>query len=122
MSGKTIKQKLRYFLGGLEYTALAKSIPDKQYISIEYFLRTRKVMHWDNPSSFNEKLNWMKVYDRNPLYTKLADKQEVKEYVTEKIGPGHVIPSLHIYNNFEEIDFDSLPMQFVLKTTHDSGG
>lgn len=74
-----------------------------------------------NPQSFNEKLNWLKIYDHNPLYTVLADKYSVKEYVASIIGWEYIIPTLGIYNCWEEINFDSLPEQFVLKCTHDAG-
>ena len=73
------------------------------------------------PKLFNEKLQWLKLYDRNPLYTSLVDKFEVKKYISDKIGEKYVIPTLGIWDNFDEIDFDKLPNQFVLKCTHDSG-
>lgn len=76
----------------------------------------------NNPKTFDEKLNWLKLHDRNPLYTQLVDKFEVKQYIAKKIGERYVIPTIGIYNSFDEIDFESLPQQFVLKCTHDSGG
>ena len=74
------------------------------------------------PQTFDEKLNWLKLYNRTPLYTKLVDKYEVKRYVAEKIGSEHVIPPLGVWDKFDDIDFEKLPRQFVLKCTHDSGG
>ena len=76
----------------------------------------------DNPQTFNEKLQWLKLYDRNPLYTTMVDKYEAKKYVAGIIGEEHIIPTLAVYDKVEDIDFDTLPNQFVLKCTHDSGG
>jgi len=73
-----------------------------------------------NPKTFNEKLQWLKLYDRKPEYTRMVDKYEVKNYVAAKIGKEHIIPTLGIYDSFEEVDFEKLPKQFVLKCTHDS--
>ena len=74
-----------------------------------------------NPKGFNAKLQWLKLYDRKPEYCRMVDKYEVKKYVAQKIGEEFLIPTLGIYNRFEEIDFDALPNEFVLKCTHDSG-
>lgn len=76
----------------------------------------------DNPQTFNEKLNWMKLYNRQPIYTTLADKYAVKQIVKEKIGEEYVVKNLGVWDSFDEIDFNSLPKQFVLKCTHDSSG
>jgi len=81
-----------------------------------------KELEVDNPTTFNEKLQWLKLYDRNPIYTTMVDKYEVKEYVANIIGKEHIIPTLGVWNHFDEIDFSKLPEQFVLKCTHDSGG
>lgn len=100
----------------------AHSIPDALFLKIKYRMRTGKVLNLKNPVGFNEKLQWLKLYDRNPIYTMLADKYEVKKYVAECIGEEYIIPNLGIWKHFDEIDFESLPNQFVLKCTHDSGG
>lgn len=97
-------------------------ISDKTYIKWLYRRRTGKNLNINNPQTFNEKLQYLKLHDRNPLYTKLADKYEVRKYVAEKIGHEYLIPLLGVWNNTEEINWDSLPSQFVLKCTHDSGG
>lgn len=99
-----------------------KFLSDKVYLSIKYKHVFGKKMDWDNPQSFNEKLQWLKVYNRDPQYAKLVDKYEVKKYITEVLDRKYVIPTLGVWNTFEEIDFDALPNQFVLKCTHDSGG
>lgn len=96
-------------------------LSDKAYIKLEYFIVFRKKLNLDNPQTFNEKLQWLKLYDRNPLYTTLVDKYEVKKYIANEIGEEYVIPTLGIWNSYQEIDFENLPNQFVLKTTHDSG-
>ncbi len=96
-------------------------MPDKLYLELYYYRIFGRVLRLDNPRRFTEKLQWLKLYDRNPLYHRLADKQEVKEYVAGRIGAEHVIPTLGVWDSVEEIDWDSLPDSFVLKCTHDSG-
>lgn len=75
-----------------------------------------------NPQSYNEKLQWLKLYDRNPEYTKMVDKYMVKTFISQKLGEEYVIPTLGVWNNVIEIDYENLPNQFVLKTTHGGGG
>lgn len=96
-------------------------MPDKWYLSFIFRSRMGYWMDWKNPKTFNEKLQWLKVYDRNPLYTKLVDKYEVRKYIAEKIGEEYLIPLLGVWDNVNDIDFEKLPNQFVLKCTHDSG-
>lgn len=97
-------------------------IPDKQYLQIMYRIRMGKMLNLDNPQTFNEKLQWLKLYDRRPEYTTMVDKYEAKKYVADKIGAEYIIPTLGVWDRFDDIDFDKLPNQFVLKCTHDSGG
>lgn len=97
-------------------------IPDKTYIQVYYFAKFRRPCNLKNPQLYNEKLNWLKLYDRKPLYTQLVDKYEAKKYIAEQIGEEYVIPTLAVVRHFDEIDFDVLPKQFVLKCTHDSAG
>ena len=78
-------------------------------------------LNLDNPQTFCEKLQWLKLYDRNPLYHKLVDKYEVKKWVAEKVGEKYIIRTLKIYDSPEQIKLDELPNQFVLKCNHDSG-
>lgn len=101
---------------------LARVLPDKMYLSLRYRLRMKKWINWRNPQTFNEKLQWLKLHDRKALYTQLVDKYEVKAYVAEHIGDEYIIPSLGVWERFDDIDFENLPDQFVLKCTHDSGG
>lgn len=95
---------------------------DKVYLSLRYRIMMNKSIHWDNPITFNEKLQWLKVYNRNDLYTTLVDKYAVKEYVKGIIGEEYVVPCYGVWSDANSIDFGSLPEQFVLKTTHESSG
>lgn len=110
-----------YILLGLDRMKLIK-LDDVFYLKIIYYQTFNKKLDLKNPKTFNEKLQWLKLYDRNPEYTKMVDKYEVKKYVAEKIGEEYIIPSIGIYNSFDEINFNELPDQFVIKCTHDSGG
>lgn len=97
------------------------------WLSDELYLKLRfrfKMGCWPNlkdPKTFQEKINWLKLHDRNPRYTKMVDKYAVKEYVAKKIGNEYIIPTLGVWENPEDIDFNILPNQFVLKTTHGGG-
>lgn len=103
-------------------TRLNFLFPDKLYLKLLYRLKLGRKLDLNNPKRFTEKLQWLKLYDRKPLYTKLVDKAEVKKYVTDTIGKEYVIPTLGVWNNPEDIDWDSLPNRFILKTTHGGGG
>ena len=112
----------RRFWERAKYWDLTNVLSDKTFIKIEYRNRMRKKLNLKTPQTFNEKLQWLKIYDRKPIYTTMVDKYEVKNYVADKIGDEYIIPTLGVWDSFDEIDFDSLPDQFVLKCTHDSGG
>ena len=101
---------------------LCKNMDDKSYLKWAYFFSMGKRLDLKNPKLLSEKLQWLKLYDRNPYYTKCVDKYEVKSIVTEKVGADIVVPLLGKWACFDDIDFNSLPNQFVLKTTHASGG
>ena len=88
---------------------------------MKFFKNFHRLPNLKKPKTFNEKLQWLKLYDRNPYYTKLVDKYEVKKIVADIIGEEYIIPTLGVWDNAEDIDFESLPNQFVLKATHDSG-
>ncbi len=96
-------------------------INDEDYLSTEFEYHMGYRPNLENPRTFNEKIQWLKLHVRNPEYVRMADKYEVKKYITEKIGEKYVIPTLGLYETFDEIDFEKLPRQFVLKCTHDSG-
>ena len=95
---------------------------DERYLKKCYAVRMKKELNLNNPQTFNEKLQWLKINNRDPKYTTLVDKYRVKEYVAEVIGSEYVIPTLGVWEKFEDIDFEALPQEFVLKCTHDSGG
>lgn len=97
-------------------------LDDKNFYKAQYFSILGKIPNIDNPVLFTEKIQWLKLYDRNPLYTKLVDKYEVKPYVASIIGDRYIIPSLGIWDSPGDIDFNALPNQFVLKTTFGGGG
>lgn len=101
---------------------VGQKMPDKIYLEKVYKLRMGRKLNLDNPQTYNEKLQWLKLYDRKPEYTKMVDKYAVKDYVAKKIGAEHIIKTLGVWDKFDDIDFTTLPNQFVLKTTHDSGG
>lgn len=97
-------------------------LPDKWYLSLRYRFNMGRWIDWSNPSAFTEKIQWLKIYNRKPEYTTLVDKYAVKKYVANIIGKEYIIPTLGVWNNPEDIVWDSLPNQFVLKTTHGGGG
>ena len=115
----TKKEKRTVYLAILGFY---DNMSDEDYLKKQFKNSLGYVPDFKNPKTYNEKLQWIKLNDRNPLYTTLVDKASVKDYVAEKIGSKYIIPTLGVWNDFDEIDFDKLPNQFVLKTTHDSGG
>lgn len=98
-----------------------KNMDDARYLKLLYRGCTGKRLHLHPPVTFNEKQQWMKLFDRNPLYHTLADKLAVREYVSRRVGPACLIPLLGTWDSAEQIDFDALPKRFVLKCSHDSG-
>lgn len=98
-----------------------RKIPDSLYLKIIYQLVMEKKLDLKNPQTFNEKLQWLKINDRKSQYTQIVDKFEVRKYIAKEIGEEYLIPLLGVYDNFDEIDFETLPNQFVLKPTHTSG-
>lgn len=97
-------------------------LPDKSYIKLYYRLRVGRKLNTNNPTTLNEKLQWLKFNYRFPLQSIVSDKLLVRDYVKEKIGAEYLIPILGIWRKYDDIDFSLLPKQFVLKCNHDSGG
>ncbi len=97
-------------------------VSDKLYLTLYFRKRFGYNINWKNPETFNEKIQWLKLYDRKDEYTQLVDKLRVREFIKDKVGEKYLVKLLGVYNSVEEIDYDELPKQFVLKTTHDSGG
>lgn len=110
----------RHFLGAL-CIRFSFLFPDKVYLKIMHRLELRKRLELDHPETYNDKLQWIKLYCRRPEFTMMTDKVAVKPYVAEKIGPQYVVPLLGVWNSVDEIEWDKLPQQFVLKTNHDGG-
>lgn len=122
--------KLRKFIknpkvrfGYLSRLGLLNWMSDEVFLKKKYRLVMGRDLNLENPQTFNEKIQWLKIHERNYFYTKLVDKYEVKDYLAQKIGRDYIIPTIGCaYEKFDDIDFDKLPGQFVVKCTHDSGG
>ena len=100
---------------------MLKFLPDKTYLKLRFRFEMKQKLNLKNPQTFNEKLQWLKLYDRQPIYTTMVDKYAVKKYVADIIGEEYIIPTLGVWDKFDDIDFDKLPNQFVLKATAGGG-
>lgn len=109
---RRIYRKICYLFGRI--------MPDKLYIQMMYQVKLGRRCNLKAPLTFNEKLNWLKLYDRRDKYTRMADKYEVRAYIKETLGEEYLIPLLGVWSRVEDIDLSGLPDQFVLKCTHDS--
>ena len=98
-----------------------KILPDKAFIKLQYYAATGKRLNLKKPVLFNEKIQWLKLNDKNPVYPILVDKYRAKKYISKQLGKDYVIPTLKIWSSVDEIEWDKLPEKFVIKTTHDSG-
>ncbi|NLJ18276.1 ATP-grasp fold amidoligase family protein [Globicatella sulfidifaciens] len=117
-----INSKLRKFTSRIWHLPFVQFfVPDSLYLKIQFKTFLGENLNVNNTVTFNEKIQWLKLYDRNEEYTKMVDKYEVREYIKDKIGEEYLIPLLGVYDSFDEIDFNSLPSQFVLKPNHTSG-
>lgn len=101
---------------------VAPVLPDALFLRIKYRILMGTRLHLSHPQSFNEKIQWLKIHDRKPVYRMMADKIAAKEYVAAIIGREHIIPTLATYDIASQIDIGELPERFVLKCSHDSGG
>jgi len=109
------------YLGGALLRVFSHWITnDEWYVKTRYRLSTGEKIDLDNPQTFNEKLNWLKLYDHNPLYTTMVDKYAVKQHVASIIGEQYIIPTIGCWDKAEYIEWDNLPNQFVLKCNHNS--
>lgn len=111
-----------FWLQFLAARGVTNWIPDKLFIQLSYQFNMGKSLNLEHPQTYNEKLQWLKLYDRKPEYTKMVDKYAVRTYVSKRIGDEYLIPLLGVWNQPDEINYDKLPNQFVLKCNHDSGG
>lgn len=98
------------------------TLKDDVYLKILYQKVMKKKLNLENPQTFNEKLQWLKLNEKKDIYTTMVDKYEAKKYVANLIGEEYIIPTIAVYDKFDDIDFNKLPNQFVIKCTHDSGG
>lgn len=106
----------------LTFRGVTRFVPDTLHLRLMYCALLGKRLNLDNPATFNEKIQWLKLHDRDPLYTILVDKYNVKRWVAELIGEQYVTPTYAVWGCIEDIDISSLPERFVLKTNHDCGG
>ena len=120
ISNFLFNQQIRF--GYLSTIGFYNWMPDELYLKKEFKLRMGKELNLDAPQTFNEKLQWLKLHNCKPEYTIMVDKYAVKQYVADRIGDEYIIPTLGVWNHFDDINFHTLPNEFVLKCTHDSGG
>ena len=110
-----------YFLGRFLKTHYPKLMSDKYFINVAWQQSMGGKLDLRNPMTFNEKLQWLKLYNRDALLVNLVDKNAAKEWVASRIGKGFVVPTLGVYDTVDKINLDELPDQFVLKCNHDCG-
>lgn len=129
MLGRVIRMTKNFFTDPairfyyLKKLGLTRIVSDEKFLQKEFALTMGYPLHLRSPKTFNEKIQWIKLYDRNPVYTELVDKYEVRKHIVAKYGESFLIPLVGgPWDSFDEIDFAKLPEQFVLKCTHDSGG
>ena len=115
-----MKKFLYRIITGLGSRNLLNWISDKTYINILFFIQFGKKVNFKNPKTFNEKLQWIKIYDRDKKYVDYVDKYEVRKYVEEKLGKEVLIPLLWVGNQANDIPFDKLPEKFIIKCNHGS--
>lgn len=113
--------KLTYLMQGLLKKSSRFIKDDKIYLSLRHYLAFGKKMNWENPQTFNEKMQWLKLYDRRPEYTIMVDKVKAKDYVASIIGEEYIIPTIGVWDSADDIDFENLPNRFVIKCNHNSG-
>lgn len=127
MQRRTITQRIaNYFRNPSKFWMktvdfLSPVLPDKIYLDFKFHHCFGRWIDWQHPRTFSEKLQWLKIYNRKSEYTIMADKVKAKEWVANRIGTEYIIPTLGVWDNPDEIDFDKLPNQFVLKCNHNSG-
>ena len=114
------KKNPSYYIKLIVFKSFSRYLTDKKFLKIYYHLRTGRKLNLDNPQTFSEKIQWLKLYDRNPVYTVMADKYKSKDYIGNIIGMEHIVPLIDVWDNANKINFDSLPNKFVLKCNHDS--
>lgn len=121
MEKKDMKKYTKYKILDFIRTKVMCIIPDKLYLKIMYKLKTGHKLNLKNPERYTEKIQWLKLYNRNDEYTNYADKVKVRDIVAKNAGKKYLIPLLGVYDKFDDINFEKLPDKFVLKCNHDSG-
>ena len=124
----------KYLLAGIKYLTNSdyrflidsgrgkyNDMPDKEYLQRKFRAKLGTSLNLDCPQTFNEKLQWLKIYNRTPEYTVMVDKYKVRDYIAQMLGEEYLIPLLGVWDDPEDIDFDALPNRFVLKCNHNSG-
>lgn len=114
-----IDESYRFYVNS--YLGITNFMSDEKYLRKKFKICIGKELNLENPKTFNEKLQWLKLYNRKSEYTIMVDKYKVREYIKNKIGEEYLIPLIGIWNSTDEIDFEKLPSQFVLKCNHNSG-
>ena len=94
---------------------------DKFYLKVYYKLAMHEKLNLHNPITYTQKIQWLKLHNTNPVYSQMVDKFQVKTIIAKELGEDYLIPMLGVWDSFDDIDFQNLPEQFVLKTSHDSG-
>lgn len=117
MKGKRFVRRTVLFL----LKRFARFIPGRLYLSAVYYVLLGRRLHLDDPKTFTEKLQWLKLYYYRPESTEMVDKHLAKKWIADRIGEDYIVPTLGVWERFEDIDFDSLPDRFVLKCNHDNG-
>lgn len=112
-----LKKVLRFLI----YRGFFDLLSDRLFLYILYYAHLGKKLNLKNPKTFNEKLQWLKLYNRKAEYTQMVDKYEVKKYIKERLGEEYIVPTIGVWDKFEEIEFKDFPEQFVLKCTHSGG-
>ncbi|MGG1687210.1 ATP-grasp fold amidoligase family protein [Pseudalkalibacillus sp. NRS-1564] len=118
----SLLKRPQYLFLMLGHRGFFKWMNDETYLKIAYWCKMDKKLNLVNPTTYNEKLQWLKLNDTNPEYPSLVDKYEVRNFIKKTIGEDYLIPLYGVWDDVDEINFDKLPNQFVLKGTHDSGG
>ena len=114
-------KKPRRIIIPLSQSGILNWVSDESFIKFQYRILTGKKLNLNTPKTYNEKIQWLKLYGNQETYSYMVDKYEVRKYIKDKIGEEYLIPLLGVWDKFENIDFNILPNQFVLKCTHDSG-
>lgn len=117
---RTVRHPSRLYVAAAKL-GLTNGVSDEEHLKRMYKILMGRPLDVDNPKTLNEKLQWLKLHDRNPLYTTLVDKLAVKDWAAEKVGPEYVTPTYAVWDSAEDIDIEDLPRSFVLKCNHDSG-